>query len=277
MNTINKKQDKRREKKFLIRHHLPVNISQHLDIGKSGYARLPDGQGLCEGDGCNEFWAKRVCGPASLAMIVIYCVSKKDPNVVKAIKKLLKDSKIISSVNDANWISNETNKLNELLDEHDSVKWYSILYHLERAWPTKNVDEDKMKKLSEFLVDFIISDGVKNKAYVENIGWLHQGLIDAAVKHFGLRGNRFDFAKEETETAFERMIEELKNGPVIASIYKNLNPQNGGHLVVIFGIDGDIVLFADPDINNPNLIERKATTEEFKKGWKKRFIVIKPK
>ena len=224
-----KKQEKKHEKKVSIQHHLPIKISQHLDIGKSGY-------GICAGDGCNEFWAKRVCGPSSLAMVIAYYFSKNKFSVVKAINKIYPQQK-----------SSEKNKEN-----------------------------NSLKKLSEFLVDFIISDGVKNKAYIENIGWLHQGLIDAAVKYFGLSGNRFDFAKENGETAFERMIEELKNGPVIASIYKNLNPQNGGHLVVVFGVDEDNVLFADPDINKLNLIERRATIEEFKNGWKKRYIIIKP-
>ncbi len=214
--------NKKQGKKFLIQHNLPVKISQYLDVGKSG-------SGVCEGDGCNEFWAKRVCGPASLAMVTAYYFLKNEHSVVEAISKIFKNSE----------------------------KYY-------------------LKKLGEFLVDFIISDGVKNKAYIENIGWLHQGLIDTASKYFGLIGNRYDFAKENTETAFYRMIEELKNGPVIASIYKNLNPQNGGHLVVVFGIYDNNILFADPDINNPNFIERKAKIEEFKNGWKKRFIVIRP-
>ena len=217
-------------KKVSIQHNLPVKISQYLDVGKSG-------NGVCKGDGCNEFWAKRVCGPASLAMVIAYYFSKNEPSVVEAVSKIYPRQKSAEK-------SNENNSL---------------------------------KKLSEFLVDFIISDGVKNKAYIENIGWSHQGLIDTAVKHFGLVGERSDFAKENTETAFERMIEELKNGPVMASIYKNLNPQNGGHLVVVFGTDDNNVLFADPDIDNPNLMERKASIEEFKNGWKKRFIVVKPK
>jgi len=216
-------------KKFLIQHNLPIKISQYLDIGKSGSVRLPNGQGVCEGAGCNKFWAKRVCGPASLAMIAVYYFSKKESSIVRAIKKIY-----------------------------------------------KNNGNNSLKKLSEFLVDFIISDGVKNKAYIENIGWSHQGLIDTAVKHFGLTGIRFDCAQESGEIAFEKMISELKKGPVIASIYKNLNPQNGGHLVVVFGIDENNVLFADPDIDNSNLIERKAPIEEFKKGWKKRFIIIRP-
>ena len=210
-------------KKISIRHDLPVKVSQYLDVGKSG-------NGICEGDGCNKFWAKRVCGPASLATVIAYYFSKNEPAVTESVNRVF--------------------KINESED---------------------------LKKLSEFLIDFIISDGVKNKAYIENVGWSHQGLIDTAVKHFGLRANRFDFAKENGEIAFEQMIKELKTAPVIASIYKNLNSQNGGHLVVVFGIDDNNVLFADPDINNPNLIERKASIEEFKNGWKKRFIVIKPK
>jgi len=225
-----KRKGKRQGKKVSIQHYLPVKISQHLGIGKSGQARLPDGQGVCSGDSCNKFWAKRVCGPASLAMVIAYYFSKNELSVVEAVDKVF-----------------------------------------ERG------ENNSLKKLSEFLVDFIISDGVKNKAYIENIGWLHQGLIDTAAKHFGLSGNRFDFAKESGETAFEKMIEDLKNGPVIASIYKNLNPQNGGHLVVVFGVDDNNILFADPDIDNLNLIERRATKEEFKNGWKKRFIVIRPK
>jgi len=242
-----------------IFHSLPIKISQHLDIGKSGRARLPDEQGICEGDGCNEFWAKRVCGPASLAMVTAYYFSKNESSVVEAVSKIYPRRLRKSGL--------RSRRSGRLPDKISSGQKSS----------EKNNENNSLKKLSEFLVDFTISDGVKNKAYIENIGWSHQGLIDTASKYFGLIGNRFDFAKENSETAFERMIEELKNNPVIASIYKNLNPQNGGHLVVVFGIDDNNVLFADPDIDNPNLIERKATIEEFKNGWKKRYIIIKPK
>jgi len=241
--------NKKQEKKVSIQHNLPVKVSQYLDVGKSG-------RGVCAGDSCNEFWAKRVCGPASLAMVTAYYFSKNEPSVVGAISKIYPRRLRKSGLSDGVRHSSESS------DRQKSSE--------------KNSENNSLKKLSEFLVDFTISDGIENGAYIENIGWSHQGLIDTAVKHFGLIGKRFDFAKENPETAFERMIEELKNGPVIASIYKNLNPQNGGHLAVVFGTDEGNVLFADPDIDNPSFIERKATLEEFKNGWKKRYIVIRP-
>ena len=234
-----------------IFHSLPVKISQYLDVGKSGY-------GVCDGDGCDEFWAKRVCGPASLAMVIVYYFSKNEPSVVESVNKVFPRRLGKSGL--------RSRRFSRLLDKNSSGQKAS----------EKNNENNSLKKLSEFLVDFIISDGVKNKAYIENIGWSHQGLIDTAVKHFGLVGERFDFAKETAEVAFKKITEELKNGPVVASIYKNLNPQNGGHLVVVFGIDDNNILFADPDVDNENLIVREATIEEFKKGWKKRFIVVKP-
>ncbi|MFH1161915.1 MAG: C39 family peptidase [Candidatus Jorgensenbacteria bacterium] len=113
-------------------------------------------------------------------------------------------------------------------------------------------------------------------AYIRSVGWSHRGLAMVA-KHFGLAGQNYDWAKLTPTRAFPKLKKELRRGPVLASIYGNLDPKRHGHLVAITGIGKGVVLYLDPDSKTRSGIARRASVKKFLIGWKRRIIVAYPK
>jgi ABC-type bacteriocin/lantibiotic exporter with double-glycine peptidase domain len=61
---------------------------------------------------------------------------------------------------------------------------------------------------------------------------------------------------------------------VIASIYYKFDPESPlPHLVVIDGMENNTIYYNDPAAKTG---EKKISVSDFQKGWKKRFIVIRP-
>jgi len=122
----------------------------------------------------------------------------------------------------------------------------------------------------EISVDALLDEGINSGAYTD-AGWSHRGLALLAEDH-GLFGTTRDFSSHSMDTAFEKFETAVKEGPVIASVHYTFDPASSiPHLVVINGIDGDILSYSDPADGQGTI-----SIEKFKRAWKKRYIEIRP-
>jgi ABC-type bacteriocin/lantibiotic exporter with double-glycine peptidase domain len=132
------------------------------------------------------------------------------------------------------------------------------------------IDYYKLKTVS---VDTLLNQGVAAGAYLNSAGWTYKGLISLGNK-YGLDGDSYDLGKLSSTNAFTQFEKYLKDGPVIASVHYKFDPQSTiPHLVVINGIDNNLIYYNDPAAKTGG---KTITVADFLKGWKKRFIVIRP-
>ena len=124
-------------------------------------------------------------------------------------------------------------------------------------------------------INTLIKRGVKNGAYIKNIGWSHKGLVELA-KSYDLKGKNYDWFKKTPEEAWQKTIPYFKKYPIIASVYKNFNYKNNGHLIVITGFKNKKVYYNDPIAKRRKEISKKISLKKFLAGWKRRVIIIKP-
>lgn len=122
-------------------------------------------------------------------------------------------------------------------------------------------------------VDALLKQGIKNGAYLKNAGWTYSGLISLGNK-YDLHGESYDLASQSDTAAFKKFKSYLKDGPVIASVHYKFDPKSTiPHLVVITGIEKDLVYYNDPAAKTG---DKTISSADFQKAWKKRFIVIRP-
>jgi hypothetical protein len=125
----------------------------------------------------------------------------------------------------------------------------------------------------------LIDTGVKIGAYHPGVGWTHQGLIDLA-KQYGFQGERFDRSQADPQEGFDALLAQVAQGPVIASIHKDFDRKNDGHLIVVNGYakngDDTLISIVDPKSKKLKRNIRTVSQTRFINGWKKRFIVIRP-
>jgi uncharacterized protein YvpB len=121
-------------------------------------------------------------------------------------------------------------------------------------------------------VETLLSGGIAAGAYTD-AGWTYSGLI-ALSKKYGLGGSSHDLSGSDSATALTQIKSSLSSGPVIASIHYKFDPNSTiPHLVVIDGIKDGVVYYNDPAAKAG---EKQISVSDFQKGWKKRFIVIRP-
>jgi hypothetical protein len=111
-------------------------------------------------------------------------------------------------------------------------------------------------------------------AYVRNVGWSHRGLV-AEARHFGFKGSNFDWASLSARAAFRKLLPLVLRGPVIASVYRNPQIKQGGHLVVITSISRTHVHLLEPAAKSRARISRNLTVSQFLRLWKQRIIVVR--
>ncbi len=122
-------------------------------------------------------------------------------------------------------------------------------------------------------VDKLLEEGISNGAYLNGTGWIHNGLINVS-KEYGLNGTAYDLSYKNTNDALNELEKDLDNGPVIASVHYTFDPQNPiPHLVVLNKIEGDNLYYNDPSETSGG---KSISVQDFIKGWKKRYIVIRP-
>jgi ABC-type bacteriocin/lantibiotic exporter with double-glycine peptidase domain len=113
-------------------------------------------------------------------------------------------------------------------------------------------------------------------AHLPNVGWKHRELAQTA-EEFGLQGANYDWFGQSPEYAFEMLLHELKKGPVIASVHKNFNLENGGHLVVVTGYENGTVYINEPAEEDIKKVPQQIPRDVFLRGWKRRIIVVRKK
>ena len=123
--------------------------------------------------------------------------------------------------------------------------------------------------------DDILARGLTCNAYLPKTGWKHKELAEIA-KQYNLNGETFDWAYLDQEAAFENAKEHLNRHPILASVYRSFDPQNGGHLIVLTGMENSAVFYNDPDSRNEAGISGSVPLEKFLVGWKRRIIAITP-
>ncbi len=122
-------------------------------------------------------------------------------------------------------------------------------------------------------VNALLKQGIAAGAYQHDAGWTYKGLISLG-QQYGLSGASYDLAASGPKSALKQFETYLKDGPVIASIHYKFNPKSTiPHLVVIDAIVNDVVYYNDPAAKSG---QKTISTSDFLKGWKKRFIVIRP-
>ena len=122
-------------------------------------------------------------------------------------------------------------------------------------------------------VNSLLRQGVAAGAYDKNDGWTYAGLISLSKK-YGLGGASYDLAGVGSTTSLTRFETYLQDGPVIASVHYKFDPKSSiPHLVVIDAIVNDVVYYNDPAAKSG---QKTISTSDFLKGWKKRFIVLRP-
>ena len=166
------------------------------------------------------------------------------------------------------------------------VPYYSQrLDVLDPEWKWRSCGICALKMAMEFLglpagkaggekinLDNLIKEGLKINAYLKNVGWVHQGLVELAKKHGFQNSFKKEWPEGEKNDGIKYLIELLeKEIPVLASV-KN---KEAGHLVLIVGMEQDGFYIHDPDAYNAEEGRFKfLDLQEFFKIWKGRIIVL---
>jgi ABC-type bacteriocin/lantibiotic exporter with double-glycine peptidase domain len=126
---------------------------------------------------------------------------------------------------------------------------------------------------STISVDGLLKKGIKLGAYNQKNGWIHTGLISLSGE-YGLSGNSYDVSSLSKDDAFKKLKVVLADGPVMVSIHYKFDPKSSiPHLVVLDGIKDGVIYYNDPAAK---IGQKKISIADFQKGWKKRYIVIRP-
>jgi hypothetical protein len=121
--------------------------------------------------------------------------------------------------------------------------------------------------------DSVFEVGMAAKAYAEGVGWTHLGLVKTA-SGFNFSAYNADLAFISLDDAFERLINDLNIGPVIVSVHPRFDASaSGGHLVVVTGYEDGQLFINDPLNINEKEGKISISEEDFKKAWKRRFIL----
>ncbi len=120
-------------------------------------------------------------------------------------------------------------------------------------------------------IDDLIKIGLSLDAYQPGKGWRHDGLVDIA-RRYNLQGAARDYAHLPESKAFAILEQVLRRRPCIVSIFKDFNPTNGGHLIVVTRITNKHVYYNDPAAKTRKHVRRKRPIKHFLRGWRKRLI-----
>lgn len=123
----------------------------------------------------------------------------------------------------------------------------------------------------------LLKTGLRIGAYLPNVGWSHSGLVNIA-RHYSYDGFNQDSFKLTAENAFSRLVNDMKFGPIMASVYNGFDPdKGGGHIVVVTGIENDIVFINDPFEWSERDGAKAMAVSVFLKSFKRRWIAVYPK
>lgn len=119
------------------------------------------------------------------------------------------------------------------------------------------------------VVDTLLQEGIEANAYLDSAGWTHSGLIGISKK-YGMGGQTYDLGSFSMEDAYKKLLNELEEGPVMASVHYTFQKTNPiPHLVIINGIKEGQVYYNDPAEKTGG---GSVSVEQFQSAWKKRYI-----
>ncbi len=126
----------------------------------------------------------------------------------------------------------------------------------------------------------LLEEGIEDGAYIDGIGWSHVGLASLARRNGYEAWNR-DLPKESPELApdeaFGLLAVDISRGPVLASVWKNYDPEEkGGHIVIVYDTRGDQVMVLDPEATSESAAYGIVDRARFLRGWKRRYICALP-
>lgn len=162
----------------------------------------------------------------------------------------------------------------------DNVPFYSQFQDIPRIeWQQEGCGIASMAMAMEYLkpksvssLTALILQAVNSGAHTTE-GWKHKELA-ALAGLYGLSGKNYDFSDSGNPVAFDEFKKSLGGGPIIVSIHNKFDPKATlGHLVVVTGIDGEAITYHDPASGTK--VEKTISTENFLKGWKKRWITVR--
>jgi ABC-type bacteriocin/lantibiotic exporter with double-glycine peptidase domain len=128
-------------------------------------------------------------------------------------------------------------------------------------------------KADSVSVNNLLAQAIAGGAYDRSAGWTYSGLISVSKK-YGLNGTAHDLSGRSSRDALVEFKTALKTGPVIASVHYKFDPKSTiPHLVVINGIKDNTLYYNDPAAKTG---EKQISVTDFVRGWKQRFIVLRP-
>ncbi len=120
----------------------------------------------------------------------------------------------------------------------------------------------------------LVKEGLAIDGHTSKYGWKHRALADLAGR-YGIKikfQEKFFYTPSEKEEGMAIIDKNLGRGlPVMVSVFKELNPENGGHIVLINGLNegngnpGYNIQDPDHRFRGNNYFLGK---EEFKKAWR---------
>ena len=123
------------------------------------------------------------------------------------------------------------------------------------------------------ITNALLKQGIAIGAYDYSAGWTYSGLISLA-KRYGLTGQSYDYGSSSAAVALSHFEQALAKGPVIASVHYKFDPASTiPHLVVIDRMEDGVLYYNDPAAKSGDLT---ISVANFVKGWKKRYIVVRP-
>ncbi len=127
-----------------------------------------------------------------------------------------------------------------------------------------------------FNLDDLYQKGLDEGAYLPGVGWRHAGLVSLA-KDFGFKNSyNLDLAGDDMESALIKLKTELKNGPVMVSVFSCYeHGHKEGHLVVLLSLNDKEAKVLDPNVLEKEQGLQLIPMTKFISGWKKRLIVVR--
>lgn len=189
--------------------------------------------------------------------------------------------KINPKISELDKIENEVKQVSTKLRKKDTtpiptVPFFSQFDDISApAWKKVGCGVASLAMLIEYYnpgtvtVDQLLEEGIEADAYLDSAGWTYAGLISISKK-YGLDGKTYDYGHLSLEQAYQKLVTELEDGPVMASVHYTFQKSNPiPHLVIINGIEGEKVYYNDPAEKAGG---GTVSVAQFQSAWKKRYL-----
>lgn len=157
-----------------------------------------------------------------------------------------------------------------------SVPYYSQFVDIEDPfWMLRACGAACLKMVAEFhgatVPDLLeLCNEAKERGGYDMVdGWVHDYLVTKA-QELGLTAYR-----KEGLTSIDEIKAHLESGPVIASVEKRVLEQKRFHMIVITGIEDDVVIYHEPESTDKGRgTNRVCTLNTFMDYWRGKAIFV---